>query len=298
MIYKGQIPLIEQPKLGSNNIERIFLGDSIVYGSDGSNITPFSTTGGTKTIVGNYTIHSITSSLDFVYIGDSPLQCEVLLVGGGGTGGNRVSTTHGGGGGGGQVLESTLILEPGDYQTIIGDKGGRVGAQNNGFTRLHILTAVSGGDGSNGGANENGFNGASGGGAGANSSERDGGTGIAGGNGGRGSGGGATTAGAGGGAQPQNGSNALGSTPPGSGNGGNGKVTTIRETSETFGGGGSGTSASGPSPLGGTGGGGTQNSYGIKATGGGGGGRQNTAVEPLGDLWGGSGIVIIKYLTP
>lgn len=33
MIYKGQIPLLEQPKLGSNNIERIFRGSELVYGN-------------------------------------------------------------------------------------------------------------------------------------------------------------------------------------------------------------------------------------------------------------------------
>jgi surface protein len=33
MIYKGQTPLLKQPKLGSNNIERIFLGANLVYGT-------------------------------------------------------------------------------------------------------------------------------------------------------------------------------------------------------------------------------------------------------------------------
>lgn len=33
MIYKGQIPLLEQPKLGSKNIERIFRGSQLVYGN-------------------------------------------------------------------------------------------------------------------------------------------------------------------------------------------------------------------------------------------------------------------------
>jgi hypothetical protein len=32
MIYKGQIPLLKQPTLGSNNIERIYRGDNVVYG--------------------------------------------------------------------------------------------------------------------------------------------------------------------------------------------------------------------------------------------------------------------------
>lgn len=33
MIYKGQIPLLEQPKLGSKNIQRIFRGSQLVYGN-------------------------------------------------------------------------------------------------------------------------------------------------------------------------------------------------------------------------------------------------------------------------
>jgi hypothetical protein len=33
MIYKGQIPLLEQPKLGSKNIEKIYRGNRVVYGT-------------------------------------------------------------------------------------------------------------------------------------------------------------------------------------------------------------------------------------------------------------------------
>jgi hypothetical protein len=40
MIYKGQIPLLEQPKLGSNNIERIFRGSQLVYGNPAPSLDP------------------------------------------------------------------------------------------------------------------------------------------------------------------------------------------------------------------------------------------------------------------
>ena len=54
----------------------------------------FTGTGGTETIVGAWTVHTFTSSGNFVAAGSTNI--DVMIVGGGGSGGGR----HGGGGGG------------------------------------------------------------------------------------------------------------------------------------------------------------------------------------------------------
>jgi hypothetical protein len=128
MIYKGQTPLLKQPKLGSNNIEKIYRGNRVVYGTP----DPFSTTGGTITQYDGYTIHTFTVSSDFVYIGRRPLECEILLVGGGAGGGGGTcnidanSCNGGGAGGAGGVVlipSASFTISDGSYSVVVG-KGG------------------------------------------------------------------------------------------------------------------------------------------------------------------------------
>jgi hypothetical protein len=221
-------------------------------------------TGGTFTTDGLYSIRTFTSS-GTLGISGGNLACEYLLVGGGGSGGSGTwpdfPAAGGGGGEGGQVLTGSTTINAGSYSVTVG------GSQQN-TTIGAILTALKGNNGGN----------ASGGLKGSGGTGNPGADGGIGGN----------------------------ASSDSAANGQNGTASSISGTSVTYGGGGGGGGlfASGSDRVrgfGGTGGGGnggafssptTNPSNGTANRGGGGGGGYNATVGA-----GGSGIVIIRYLT-
>jgi hypothetical protein len=283
--------------------------------------------GGTIYTFGLYTCHAFLEDDDFeVLVGDG-LTCDVLVVGGGGAGGSR--DAGGGGGAGGLVYHSGRSIAQGTHSAVIGDGGpnalGTCGhyncmGSNGDNTTFHSLTANGGGTGGAhnnlggqaGGCGGGGSHHATWAGAGASTQSAVGGDsatygfGTAGGVGydaghDPGGGGGAGAVG-----DPGN-----GGSDNKAGDGGVGKDyssvfgTTYGE-SGYFAGGGGGCQYNGWSiakGLGGTGGGGDGGYYsggytgqesGSANTGGGGGGFGSTG-GLLGS--GGSGIVIVRYLT-
>jgi microcystin-dependent protein len=242
----------------------------------------FSATGGTVTTSGSYTIHTFTSSSTFIVATGSRLV-DILIVGGGGNGGG----THSGGGAGGEVVYVTdYFLVPNTYNVIVG--AGAVygsGQASGGFSIFDTLKAYGGGTAGNfpGGGNNAGatipffhYNGGRGGSGGTSPQYRGGG-------------------GAGAGASGSDGNNAT--------SGGAGLANSITGTSVIYAGGGGGGRdyAYGSSSLGGTGGGGQGGSNSTAATA----GTTNTGGGGGGGGWGGfsagksggSGIVIVRYLT-
>ena len=259
-------------------------------------------TGGVITRSGGYTIHTFLSSGTFT----CPLakSTDYLVVAGGGGG------AHGGGGAGGLLQGSGFAVSARAYSITVGSGGAGVGANNGavggsgGNSIFSSLTAIGGGGG--GYINVNGATtGGSGGGSGGTVSGSLGANGTS----GQGNKGGDTTAaignnqpsGGGGGASAV-GQDAQSATI--SGNGGNGTTSSISGASVTYAGGGGGghwtTGTAGSGGTGGGGAGGNQNSVansqsGTVNTGGGGGGAGSSAY--VGGS-GGSGIVIVRYLTP
>ena len=270
-------------------------------------------TGGTITHSGGYTIHTFDSSETFTP--SAAGNVEVLVIGGGGGGGG----TGSGGGAGGYVYNSAFVVTGATISVTVGagGEGGSNGSFGSGTAAdgtigsasvFSSLTAEGGGKGvSHNNANLEGItggNGGSGGGGpmtsiaytttgGAASSGNAGGegylesswTGV------HGGGGGAGAVGAAGG-------NASGT----SGKGGIGLANSISGTSVTYaGGGGGGEITATFSGAGGSGGGGNggYNAAGTSGTantgGGGGGGGFNTTYFAGGA--GGSGVVIVRYLT-
>jgi len=258
-----------------------------------------------------YTYHTFTSSGNFVLAGD--LTIEILLVGGGGGGGSDGTGAGGGGGGaGGLVYAQSVPLSSATFPVVVGSGGAK---ETNGVdTTFHsYFTAKGGGGGKRYNTNSN--PGGSGGGAGARSSAGSAtqpGTsqsfptvnnaGFGGGSGDNGN-----TAGGGGGASQS------GNPAPG-GTGGDGLqlpafsapligVPSLAPHNSYYaGGGGGGFGPSSGTHAGGEGGGGSGSGRsGSTATaggtntggGGGGGGRSNDNAQP-----GGSGVVVIRYLTP
>jgi hypothetical protein len=228
----------------------------------------------TITTSGAYTI--VTYSGSGTFTPNVSQNVEVLVVGGGGGGGGDGSGNAGGGGGGGQVYyNSSYSLSTGSYTVTIGAGGagdtGGVGGTG-GSTVFGPVTSVGG---TGGGAGGGGGGGHSGGGT-------SGGTGI----------------GAGGASDANTGGNGGGYAVPG-GNGGNGGSYSISGSATNYGGGGGGGSYSGGGSGGsGGGGGGGGHSHGgfvgTANTGGGGGGDGD--YNGQGGA-GGSGLVIIRYLT-
>jgi hypothetical protein len=231
--------------------------------------------------------------------------CDVLVVGGGGGGGMNAGA---GGGAGGLILLENTTLSTGTYTVRVGD-GGNGGttsdlntvASNGKNSLFETNIAIGGGGGGNsGGANGN--DGGSGGGAGnAETGNRTGGAGTAGqgfkGGDGTVPGGGNRTGGGGGGAGAV-GQNSVSSTRAGDGGIGRNMSSTFGTSvgqSGWFAGGGGGGVHSGTGGTGGTGGGGSENVVGTNGTGGGGGASRNGSGA---GRKGGSGIVIIRYLTP
>lgn len=266
-------------------------------------------TGGTITTVGAYTVHSfLTPSASFdnyFTVTDGSGTIDILCVGGGGGGGTD-GTTGGSGGGAGSV--ETLL----GYSVTAGAYPVRVGygaaANNTGWSSIfrnqasaNVLFGYGGGRGL-GPSTSNGYDGGCGGGApGSNSTFRTGGgvsvgsSGYAGGNNEV-----HTNRPAGGGG----GAGAVGGTASGGvpGNGGAGKANNFRTGSDVYygGGGGGGMGSGSTQATGGIGGGGdggvngTQPTSGQANTGGGGGGEY---LSDGGSPSGGSGIIVIRYLT-
>lgn len=292
-------------------------------GSDG--VVNFPASGGTVTTSGGYTYHTFTSSGSLRVMKD--LTAEVLVVAGGGAGGSYYG---GGGGAGGVSYKSPAVLAAGTATVVIGAGGSGAGATpvagaNGNISQFQGVISNGGGGGGSwvssvvvagkaGGSGGGGPMGVAAGNTGpagaSNQGSTDGATGFgnSGGSGYRGStgtayrGGGGGGAGAAGSATPAN-----NDTSPGS-NGGAGLNTWSSWASATstgqsgfYAGGGGGGVVSGTSGQGGLGGGGNGDNgtgnpaAGIANTGGGGG--ADTA-SGLGAAAGGSGVVIIRYLTP
>ena len=258
-----------------------------------------SATGGTATTSDGYEIHTFTSSGTLTVMSGG--EVEYLVVAGGGGGG---ASWEGGGGGAGGMMTGSLSIPSGTHNIIVGTGG--LGGRGSGISSARVPT--------NG--NNSSFNGlvASGGGVGGQHTPAAYPTSGGSGGGGThtrvtpgnaidsnfGNAGGLATenivVGAGGG-----GAGAAGqaSTNSKGGDGGVGSPSSISGTSTYYAGGGGGGRRSGsPHGAGGNGGGGNGGSNGEDGssnTGGGGGGGAGNTAKIGGD--GGSGIVIIRYLT-
>lgn len=277
----------------------------------------FSVTGGAKTTSGDYTFHTFTSNDNLmvsIISGDPTSEIDIfyLIVGGGGGGGrggagDEAGTnrpTSGAGGGGGEVKTGSMTVGIGTYSTVIGG-GGTAGGENpnggkGGDSSFDIINAT-GGNGGQGKVNvhDGGDGGASGGG-------------TPGGFGGIGTIEGYDWAGGGGGG----GAGGAPGIVPNDGGGGDGGagISGLAPFSGTYGGGGGGAYAAEGGPtkprgLGGTGGGGDGgkgvggilNQFATAGTanlgGGGGGGGFGGGQYDMPGGAGGSGVVIIAYLT-
>ena len=251
-----------------------------------------SATGGSISTVGNFKIHTFTSSGTFEVTSAGIGLSETLIVAGGGGGG--VS----GGGAGGHLVGGvfTELLNLNSYPVVVG--AGGPFKNNSSFTKEYSNGGDStfGGLGAIGGGGSiwghtTGNDGGSGGGGGYNGgpANRQPGAGIPGQGNNGGHGGHTGGSGGGGGA----GSTGFPSTASSGGNGGAGLANSITGTAVTRAGGGGGGS-SGTDGTGGSGGGGDADGgaagFAPANTGSGGGGAYNS-----GGGNGGSGIVIIRY---
>jgi hypothetical protein len=279
---------------------RLQVHDGTTWSTIGNTIA----TGGTVTNSGGYTIHTFTSSGNFtVYVGG---DVEYLVVAGGGGGGYD----GGGGGGAGGLLTGTVTnLTPGTYTITVGEGGAAstsVGSQAGNGTDSSIETLVVATGGGGGGAKTSaGAGGGSGGGGGhGGASTYAGGTATASPSQGRDGGDGASDGGGGGGGAGAVGADASSATN--AGNGGIGLKSSISGTSAYYaGGGGGGTFNTDVEPgtggLGGGGDGGGKNESVNPSTPGdtntGGGGGADGIATGGGASDGGSGIVIIRYLS-
>ncbi len=306
VLFAGTSGLVSQNNAGlfwDNTNSRLGIGTTTpsntlaINGTLGitTQVTPSSATGGTITTSGAYTIHTFNAPGSYTFTVPGNINVDYIVVGGG-AGGGGADGTGGGGGGAGGLLSGSTALSPGNYTVTVG-VGGTAGAAgssgtlggNGGSSSFNSVNVSGGGGGGRGiSTASNGLSGGSGGGSGSTGT---GGSGTAGqgNNGGNGSG---TYGGGGGGAGTVGGSNGVG---------GAGTASSISGISVTYtGGGGAGTGSSAAGQPGGSGGGGTGGGSGGVATngtnglgGGGGGARwlQNGGT-------GGSGIVIVRYLTP
>ena len=271
--------------------------------------------GGVITTDGAHTVHTFTTSGTFVPNGNTNI--EYLIVGGGGSAGISGGFSPSGGGGGGGVLTNTTTIANANTPIVVGQGGVPV------FTGVFSTSsATNGGDSSLGGIT------ATGGGAGGSSHVVNTiggvaapiyGAGLDGGSGGGGARGAGTTAGG----QPTAGQGNAGGggINPNSGGGGGATAAGADATGNTPGAGGEGLSSSisGTSQVYGSGGGGAHRSFltlvpggtnagngglpgglggnGIDGFGGGAGGTGNAGSSIITGANGGSGVVIIRYLT-
>jgi hypothetical protein len=284
-------------------------------GSAWSTIGNMNASGGTVTYAGGYTIHTFTSSDTFTVYTSGDVE-YLMVAGGGGGGGN-----HGGAGGAGGYISGSSSIAIGAYTITVGGGGAGGTSSDNGTNGsnsvFNSLTALGGGGGGRGYSTSESNAGLSGGSGGGGAPFRAGGTtsdSAQGNNGGNGLSSGIAGHGGGGGGAGGAGGNALtsGADDAGiSGAGGIGLSSSITGTAVVRAGGGSGGRWGGtntnPGAVGdvgtvqgggGKGGAETNSGYvsvaGTANTGGGGGGGGD-AVGP--GAAGGSGIVIIRYLT-
>jgi hypothetical protein len=263
--------------------------------------------GGTQTTSGLYTILTFNSSGTLTVNRTGTVDC--LIVAGGGAGAWNGSG-GGGGGAGGLLYLSSQTLSPGTYAVTVGGGGARAGsfggAASSGSNSDVAGLGPAYGGGAGGQDNSNGYSGGSGGGASGNYHSGGSGTG------GQGNRGGSTSVssmGAGGGGAGAVGGDAAsvyysfyGYNLDTAGSGGSGLAYDISGTSTYYaGGGGGGHAPDTPGGGGGNGGGGrggANNGAASGATnrGGGGGGSNPTYSGDVGGA-GGSGIVIIRFLT-
>jgi hypothetical protein len=269
-----------------------------LYGIGGPGSIAAKAIGGSVARIGEYWVHTFTSSGTF-----TPLQnltsVDYLVIAGGGGGG--FDYAGGGGAGGYKTLTSQSLSINTNYSVTVGAGGaagvsGSSGGGSGSNSSFVSLTSTGGGGGRT--YMTNGASGGSGGGAGSNNAIGGAGTtgeGNSGGNGGASNGG----AGGGGGSGGAGSTGATSNTGAG-GNGGAGTASSINGTSVTRagGGGGGGELADGGTGAGGGGNGGRQNirsaTNGTANTGGGGGGGASNGFGTAGS--GGSGIVIVRYL--
>jgi len=273
-----------------------------------SNAYAMKATGGTITYDGSYTVHSFTTSGTFTVTNSSNNTCLVLVVGGGGGGAGSHTGNLGSGGGGGageyaynssfSCVTSSITIGAGGSQVSQNSQG------NNGTNSIYSSITAKGGGG---GGLDVGKNGGSGGGGAGFSTGGAGGShsgSYTGTSGGTGESRATAGAGAGGGGAGVAGENGGTDGAQFGGDGGNGLSNSISGSSITYAGGGGGGEVSTPS-TGGTGGGGnggvggtTKPTNGTANTGGGGGGGGSGGTGSFNiGAKGGSGIVIISYLT-
>jgi hypothetical protein len=296
--------------IGQNSVVNIICVDANEYRLTGDlvAITPFTATGGTITTSGEYTIHTFSSSGTFeVTSAPDGAEIEYLVVAGGGGGGAAIASNDcgGGGGGAGGMLSGTMTVMPQSYIITVGAGGPGLPASasstvaKGGDSTLDTVTAYGGGVG----GNRNGVSPTSGGSGGGGCCDGSGPAAGTAGQGNAGGGGAGTPAGAsygGGGA----GSTGYAYASSGSGgNGGLGLASSITGSSLFYAGGGGGGQGGGGVPgVGGSGVGGN----GATASGGtptagmqnrGGGGGGGGGFPGPGGASGGSGVVIVRYLT-
>ena len=250
-------------------------------------------TGGTITYSGGYTIHTFNSDGNLVVPGS--VTAELLVVAGGGGGSRSGAGGSAGGGAGKYIYDTAFDITKQTYAITVGDGG--INDENGEDSVFDTYTATGGGagdflsgahiGGSGGGGSENG-NGAANDTNGTNAFGNSGGNGNIGGN--SGGGGGAGAAG-------------IAAAGTVSGDGGVGKANSITGSSIYYAGGGGGSAYTTDTPGDGGNGGGGRGANGSRSatpgtanTGGGGGGSyQNYSTEA--ECKGGSGVVIISYLT-
>ncbi|MFA5360174.1 MAG: glycine-rich domain-containing protein [Patescibacteria group bacterium] len=280
-----------------------FTNNSFVFRTKG---TISGLAGGEITTDGAYTIHTFSSDGTFTVPTGVSGNVGVLVVGGGGGGGGNAA---GGGGAGGYRYVSSFPVAAQEYNVAVGDGGaggpGNSGSASNGESSIFsTITAAGGGAGGgpSGSGGTPGSNGGSGGGGQCFSGTGGSGNTPAtipsqGSNGGNGAGGGGLGGGGGGGS----GSVGVNGVSNQGGNGGDGTINSINGTPTYYaaGGGGGGYDGGGGgdggSGIGGHGGwrdtAGTAGTDGTGSGGGGGGAGFQAGGK------GGSGIVIIRYLT-
>ena len=144
----------------NSTVNRLEVYDGTVWQGLGG----ISATGGTVTTSDGYKIHTFTSGGTFTVISGG--EVEYLVVAGGGGGGKGGPSSHetGGGGAGGLLSGNIPTLSAGNYLVVVGGGGGNATKGTNSSINFPtLITAEGGGQGATGG-NASGGNGGSGGG--------------------------------------------------------------------------------------------------------------------------------------
>lgn len=301
-------PEIRLTDTGNSQYTRLLLSDTsnkaIRYNI--VNTPAMDATGGTKTTLGSYYLHTFTSSGSFIVTGSGNVEVLVVAGGGGGAGGYATDAQDGGGGAGGLLYSASYAVTAGTYAVTVGAKGtkgsGAQAGSNGGNSVFGTMTAVGGGGGGTV-AVGNAGNGGCGGGESEDAGYSSPGTGSQGGNGGSGTtyysnNRGAAGGGGGMGGNGGNGSESGAGTGTG-GAGGAGVTYTITGSTVWYceGGGGAGAITGGStSHGGGRGSDGEENADNATGYGCGGGGAGVIGAGTTNGGDGYQGIVIIKYL--